>query len=63
MDHEVEVIRTTNEDPAVPDAVHVRCSCGWSSSASDGDHARELVDGHVESGEAPAPPPYTPSPD
>lgn len=63
MEHRIEVTHTRNEDPAVPDALHLRCGCGWTSSASDQDQARELVREHEQAGTVPAPPPSTPSPD
>jgi hypothetical protein len=63
MDHHVEVVKTHNEDPSVPDALHLRCACGWTSSAHSDADAKQLVREHLESGVVPAPPPYVPSPD
>jgi hypothetical protein len=63
MEHEVEITRTHNEHSEVPDAVHLRCSCGWTSSAHSEDEAQALVREHEQSGVVPAPPPYVPSPD
>lgn len=60
--HHVEITRTHNEDPSVPDAIHLRCTCGWTSSAPDADSVDELVREHEQLG-APAPPPSTVSPD
>lgn len=60
--HEVDVRRTRNERPDVPAALHLTCTCGWTSSAADDDAAAQLVRDHVRSGD-PAPPPYSPSPD
>ena len=62
MEHQVEVTRTQNEDPDVPDALHLRCSCGWTSSAHAQEDAEELIREHQEIG-MPAPPPSTVSPD
>ena len=63
MEHHVEVTRTRNDRPDVPDALHLRCTCGWTSSAHDDEESQQLVREHVESGVVPAPPPYVPSPD
>jgi hypothetical protein len=63
MEHHVEVTRTHNERSAVPDALHLRCECGWTSSAHDQGEAERLVQEHIASGVVPAPPPYVPPPD
>jgi len=63
MEHDMEITRTHNEDPQIPDGLHVRCSCGWASSADDEHSARALFEDHVASGVVPAPAPYVPSPD
>jgi hypothetical protein len=62
MEHHVEVTRTHSDDAAIPDALHLRCSCGWTSSAHAERDAQQLVREHVASGIVPAPAPYVPSP-
>lgn len=62
MDHEIAITRTQHEDPEVADALHLRCSCGWTSSASDEATAEVLAGEHRASGEV-APIPSVPSPD
>ncbi|MCW2928109.1 MAG: hypothetical protein JWM86_2077 [Thermoleophilia bacterium] len=63
MEHTVEITETMHELPDVPTALHMRCSCGWSSSAHSREDADQFVREHIDSGVVPAPPPYVPSPD
>jgi hypothetical protein len=60
--HQVEITRTHNEDRSIPDAIHLRCTCGWTSFAHDEAAVEGIVHEHQASGEA-APPPSTISPD
>lgn len=60
--HQVEVTRTHNDHADIPDALHLRCSCGWTSSADDDGHAQQIIREHAESGD-PTPAPSTMSPD
>ena len=62
MEHTVDIRRTTNELPEVPDAFHLRCSCGWTSSATSESDARIVEAEHLALG-IPAPAPSTISPD
>ncbi|MCW2925246.1 MAG: family N-acetyltransferase [Thermoleophilia bacterium] len=62
MEHSVEITRTENANPDVPDALHLRCACGWTASAHDPAVAEELTRAHVASGD-PTPVPAAPSPD
>lgn len=63
MEHTIEITETHHELPDVRDALHLRCSCGWTSSTHSRDDANALVQEHRNSGVVPAPPPYVPSPD
>lgn len=62
MEHHVDATRTHNDNPDVPDAIHLRCSCGWTSSAHDEPTVEQLTREHLASGD-PAPVPSTVSPD
>lgn len=59
--HHVELTRTRSDIPDVADALHLRCECGWTSSAPDDDAAQRITDEHLASGD-PAPVPSTISP-
>lgn len=60
--HRIELTRTQNAIPGVYAALHLRCGCGWTSSAPDEQLAREIADEHLRTGD-PAPSPATVSPD
>jgi hypothetical protein len=59
--HTVELTQIHNHLPSVADALHLRCTCGWTSSAPDEPAAQRLADKHVASGD-PAPIPSVISP-
>ena len=62
MDHHVDVTRTHNDNPSVPDSFHLRCRCGWTSSAHDEATVEQVTQEHLAVGD-PAPVPSTVSPD
>jgi hypothetical protein len=62
MSHEIEITRQHSDVPGVPDSIHLRCTCGWTSSAHDDAAIAELIHHHQADG-VPAPPPSTISPD
>ena len=61
MDHHVEMLRTENEDPAIPTAYHATCACGWAAESHDQAHLQALARAH-ENGEQGIPVPASPSP-
>lgn len=61
QEHRIEMTRTTNELPDVPDGLHLRCSCGWTASAVDEQTAQQVAEEHVRTGIV-APVPAAPSP-
>ncbi|MBC7460576.1 MAG: hypothetical protein H7287_04375 [Thermoleophilia bacterium] len=61
MHHDIEMTRTRNERMEVPDGLHLRCSCGWTSSAHDEATVEAVAREHLAVRKV-APAPAAPSP-
>jgi hypothetical protein len=59
--HHIETTRTHNDNPDVPDALHLRCTCGWTAATHDEATAEQIAREHLRVG-VPAPTPASPSP-